>query len=108
MTFYGPIIATSIRTANYIKSNTNHDDKFYYIWDLEWMNQAVNFEEYSKLLQEMKVIARNDYVAGWLESIWNRKPDYIMDNFDLSKFINEYDTTVRYTHTKITDGVKNG
>lgn len=101
MTFYGPIIATSIRTANYLKTNTNRDDKFYYIWDIEWMNHNINHEEYKSLLQDMKIIARNNYVAGWLEDIWGRKPDYIMDNFDLSKFIGEYDTTVRYTHAKI-------
>lgn len=104
MTFYGPVIATSVRTAKYLKTNTNHDDKFYYVWDLEWMNGSTDFEEYQTLLKDMKIIARNDYVAGWLESLWGRKPEYIMDNFDLTKFTSEYDTTVRYTHAKITDG----
>jgi len=100
MTFYGPIIATSIRTAKYLKANTNHDDKFYYVWDLEWTQQN-NFEEYLNLLKGMKIIARNDYIAQYLESLWGVKPDYIIDNLNLTEFTKQYNTEVRYTHATI-------
>lgn len=101
-TFYGPVIATSIRTAQYLKTNTNHDDKFYYIWDLEWMDNDLQPDEYQNLLQSFKIIARNEYIASWVENLWGIKPEYIMDNFNLSQFVTQYDTTVRYTHAKIT------
>lgn len=101
MTFYGPIIATSIRTAKYLSTNSTHDDKFYYVWDLEWMDRNCSADQYLATLKEMKVIARNEYVANYLESVWGIKPEYIMDNFNLSEFIKNYDTTARYTHARI-------
>lgn len=101
MSFYGPIIATSIRTAKYLSTNSNHDDKFYYVWDLEWMDGKYTFEEYKSILTSMKIIARNEYVANYLKSVWGVTPEYIMDNFNLSEFVKNYDTTVRYTHATI-------
>lgn len=98
MTFYGPIIATSVRTANYLRTNSNNEDKFYYIWDLEWVDANVSQEEYSQILKEMKIIARNDYIANWLYDLWGRQADYITDGFDLSSFVSQYNTETKFIH----------
>lgn len=85
--FGGPVIATSQRTAEYLRTNTAPYPKYYYIWDLEWVNKAdLDFEHFRKLLLDLKIVARNNYIADLLRRVWNIEPVAVIDDFNLSEF----------------------
>lgn len=88
MSFRGPIIATSIRTAKYLSTNTSPEDKYYYVWDLEWIRNGGDFKSYRDLLLKTKVIARNEYIASLLREVWNIEPVAVIDHFDLEEIVN--------------------
>lgn len=87
LSFCGPIIATSRRTAEYLRTNTAPYSKYYYIWDMEWVNKPWEFESYKELLISMKVVARNKYIADILRKVWGIEPVAVIDKFDLKEFI---------------------
>ena len=92
--YFDPIIATSLDSALTLINLPAPTRKFYYIWDLQWMNynNDLPWGFYNRLFtnQSLELISRNKAHAGLIESCFNVKINHIFDNFstkDLLKLL---------------------
>ena len=84
--FEGVLIATSASTAlTLIKSVTN-SDKYFYVWDLEWLRDPDNYHTLLSIYRnpDIKLIARSKTHAKAIKNFCNREVVGIMDDFSLS------------------------
>ena len=84
--FEGVLIATSSSTAlTLIKSVTN-SDKYFYVWDLEWLRDPDNYHTLLSIYRnpDIKLIARSKTHAKAIKNFCNREVVGIMDDFSLS------------------------
>lgn len=88
--FYGNIVATNLSTAKKILILPGPKEKFLYLWDLEWTrNPEKTYHQYAAMYRrdDIKIICRNEDHAKYFELVFNKKPDFIADNFDLEGII---------------------
>jgi hypothetical protein len=87
--FHGILIATSLISADKILTYSCCQDKFFYVWDLEWQrgqNRPTNF--YRRLYNSpLKLIARNSYHAKAIENCWNSPVHGCVDDFNISDLV---------------------
>jgi len=86
----GPVIATNLNSAQDIIRIPTIRNKFFYIWDLEWINLID--KDYSKLEEiysnpKLILIARCKNHAKLIESMWNTKVKYIIEDFNIDKLL---------------------
>ena len=84
--FEGVLISTSASTAlTLIKSVTN-SDKYFYVWDLEWLRDPDNYHALLSIYRnpDIKLIARSKTHAKAIRNFCNRDVVGIMDDFSLS------------------------
>lgn len=90
----GVAISTNLATTEKLIKCPGPKKKFFYVWNLEWLNmQNPDYDKLSNLYNndEIELIARSPYHAAVLESIW-KKPAFIMEDFEpeiLKKIIYE-------------------
>lgn len=86
----GPIIATSISTANKLASFPS-EKKFFYVWDLEWIrnSQIKEYEKYSNVYKDksLKLIARSESHKKIIENAFNREVSYVVSDFNIEKIL---------------------
>lgn len=83
----GITIATSINTAVNLIDFPGPKYKLFYIWDIEWLRgpQRIWGALYDLFNHEsLQLIARTDEYATIIHNAFNRKPEFIMENFELS------------------------
>jgi hypothetical protein len=81
--FSGPLIATSLETAEFMQNCFISKARFFYIFDLFWTR--LQFRDYNRLLplfKNFKLIARSDTHKSIIESAWMNRILFISENFE--------------------------
>lgn len=92
--FDGPVIATSIETAQILLQSPKPYPKFFYVWNLDWIyskQTPLSFFTNTYLNQDIRLIARSTHHANIIENCW-KKPVTIIKDFnyhDIAKLIIE-------------------
>lgn len=95
-------IATNINTAEKILNSPSLEDRFLYLWDLEWLRYPQkNYHDFAKIYRNknLKIIARNKDHAALIEKSFNIKVHLIADNFKIEKVLCQK-LTRKYTRKK--------
>jgi hypothetical protein len=85
-----PVIASNINLACKLASFPGPSEKFFYLWDLEWLRMPQ--KQYS-MLQSIyrnpayKLIARSKEHASVIESCWNVPVAGIVENFNIEHIV---------------------
>lgn len=87
--FRSPTIATSLITAERLLHFPGPTQKYFYVWDLEWLRSATTYEEMSKVYnnERLSLIARSDDHAKVIKDAWNRDVSAIVEDCDVSKLL---------------------
>lgn len=82
------VIATDLNTLSYLKASTAKT-KILYLNDLEWLRYKVDYVSSIRNLnnKDLILIARSKEHAEAIEIFSGRKPDYIIENFNLQEII---------------------
>ncbi len=85
----GHIFATSLQTANTLKKINSVAKKYLYLYDLEWLRSAQDFEENMKILRDpsIKIVARSIDHADMIQNYANIKVKDIMSDWQSSKLL---------------------
>lgn len=89
-TYEADIIATSISTAHKMLSFPSAKNKFFYVWDLEWMRiRNKNFNYLSNIYRNDKIhlIARSQSHKNIIEDCWNVKVCAVIDDCNISELV---------------------
>ena len=85
-----PCIATNLSNAAKLMHYPLATRKLFYLWDLEWLrgNPKMAYHNYAivYLSSELELVCRSKEHADIVENTFNRKVNYIVDDFDLKKF----------------------
>ena len=85
--FNGICLATDLESASVLRKSNNKMDKFFYVWDLEWLRDTTSFEQGVEILREpsLKIIARSESHKKLIENYCNREVEGIVHNFNLEQ-----------------------
>lgn len=86
----GPVVACSLNLAQDVLKIPTVADKYFYIWDLEWIHLVD--KDYGKLKEvysnmDLKLITRSQDYADIIKKVWNRKVDYVVEDFETRKLV---------------------
>lgn len=83
----GVCFATDVETANVLRRCNNRMQRYFYVWDLEWLRKTFKFEDLVTVLRdpELKIIARSESHAQVIKNISNREVDGIVEDFNLEQ-----------------------
>jgi len=87
--FDGPIVATSLTTAEKLIRFPSPSQKLFYVWDLEWLRMPQkSFEQLHSIYAnpELTLVARGQDHADVLTDVWNRPVAAVIEDFVLSDF----------------------
>lgn len=99
--YHGPLIATTISSAEKIVRFPRPKQRYFYIWDLEWVHiKSRNFLPFCDIYQnpQLSLICRSESHKKIVEQCWNVKVRAVVEDFDIegfSKIIEEDDDTKR-------------
>ena len=65
----------------------NSSDKFFYIWDLEWLRKPMQFTDVVSIMRDerIKLIARSENHKDLIEKYANREVSGIVDNWNMQQ-----------------------
>lgn len=88
--FDGAAIATDIETANLLLNTNNSAEKYFYVWDLEWIRRPMPFEDVTSIMSDdsLKLVARSEEHAKLIENYCNKKVCGIVANWNIKDFLN--------------------
>ena len=83
--YEGVLIATSLELAEMCLRSTNKTKQYLYVWDMDWLENAVYFESAMKIMRskDIEILARSKSHAVCIENFCNRSPVGIVDNWDI-------------------------
>ena len=82
--FDAPVISTSLETASTLLQATGPTQKYFYVWDLEWMRlQDFMHSNLSAIYnnENIELIARSKRHRNIISKCW-RSPSHIINDFD--------------------------
>lgn len=87
--YNGNLVATSLDSANKLITFPAEKRKFFYMWDMEWFRRPFPHKamKHIYLNDELELIARNEEQAAWFTKAWGREVSHIVEDADVSKFI---------------------
>lgn len=87
--YHGVAIATTLTTADTLLKSCNNSQKYLYLWDLEWLNNMVNFEAACKIMLDnrLSIIARSESHAQVIDNFCNKSVCGIVDNWNISQLM---------------------
>lgn len=85
----GPVIATTVNAASQLIDSVTVPKKWFYVFDLEWVDSPMAMNEYAKIYRnpKLKLLARSKNYARYIENAFNL--DYavpIMPKFSVEYF----------------------
>jgi len=85
--FDGVCVATDLETANILRNSKNKMDRYFYVWDLEWLRNPHSFESVIKILRDpsLKILARSEEHKQVIENYCNRKVEGVLDDFNIEQ-----------------------
>lgn len=84
--FDGPLVSTNLNTANRVARFPGTREKYFYVWDLEWLRMKdKTFQSLASVYRNPvhKLIARSKEHRKIIENCWNTSVVGIADNFDI-------------------------
>jgi hypothetical protein len=65
----------------------NSSDKFFYVWDLEWLRNPLVFTDVVQIMRDenIQLIARSQYHKDLIEKYANREVLGIVDNWNMEQ-----------------------
>ena len=87
--FDGDLIATSMSTALRLSKTFSPNRKFYYVWDLEWLHNPVNFGTVMEIMRDdrLKIIARSKSHADVIENFSNKEVVGIVEDWNTEQLL---------------------
>lgn len=79
----GLMIATDLATLKTMSKIVNSSNRYFYVWDLEWLRSPQPFMETVSLVKDVKLIARSEYHAQVISNYFNKPVSAIIDNWDI-------------------------
>ncbi len=75
--------------ANFTLQSTNKTNKFLYLWNLDWITHAVNYDLAMKILRDdnLKIIARSQSHATVINNFCNKEPVGIVDDWNIEQLL---------------------
>lgn len=92
--FDGPVMATSIQSAETLIRCPCPKAKFFYVWDLEWVhNPYLKYSYLRNIYQhpEIKLIARSESHSDVIERCW-KKPVATLQDFNYEQLVTIFDS----------------
>lgn len=89
--FSGVLVATSLTSAAKLTTYPCSQDKYFYVWNPEWMMGNNRPHSYFKSIYsnpQLKLIARNELYKKAIENCWNHLVTGCLDDFNLDELIN--------------------
>lgn len=87
---HGVGIATSLSTASKMRHFPALSQRFFYVWDLEWLRMRPRiYDVYSTfyLEEDVQLVARCEQHAELLVNNFNKEPVAIIPNFNIDSFM---------------------
>tara|TARA_B100001939_G_scaffold301202_1_gene277623 strand:- start:1836 stop:2294 length:459 start_codon:yes stop_codon:yes gene_type:complete len=83
----GVLIATNIINADQLLSAHTSAKKVLYLWDVDWLHRAFNYELLYDILSDerLNIIVRSEEHKKALKTLCGREPLGILQNFNLEK-----------------------
>jgi len=87
--YKGIAISTDLETTQAMMKTTANANKFYYVWDLEWLYQTISYETVQSILQDesLQILARSESHAKLIENFSNKKISGIVDNWNIQQLM---------------------
>jgi len=87
----GPMIATSLSTAEKLISFPS-EQKFFYVWDLSWIRNSRELNDYEKYKRiytdsSLSLIARSESHKQAIENCFNRKVEHVVSDFNIQDIL---------------------
>ena len=81
--FDAPVIATDLRTAFMLSEAHSVTQKYFYIWDFEWINSVFDVDLLLSIYHnpDIELIARSDEHADIIAKCW-KNPIAVIENFN--------------------------
>tara|TARA_R110000751_G_scaffold87321_3_gene173158 strand:+ start:2148 stop:2621 length:474 start_codon:yes stop_codon:yes gene_type:complete len=88
-TYHGVAISTSLRETEIMLNSSNASDKYFYVWDLEWLENSLRFEQAMKIMRDdrLKIIARSECHAVAIDNFCNKKPIGIVSDWNKDQLL---------------------
>ena len=87
--FDGPIVATSLTTAEKLIRFPSPPRKIFYVWDLEWLRMPQkSYEQLRSIYSnpDLEVVARGNDHRDLIQDVWNRPVTAVIEDFNLTEF----------------------
>jgi hypothetical protein len=87
--FKGVLIGTTLEEVRTILKLPAKSDRYFYLWDLDWLKNPVHFESAMKILRSdhIKIITRSKTHADVVEAFCNKKTIGIVDNWNMEQLL---------------------
>ena len=87
--YHGVAIATGMQEAQVLLNSGNASDKYLYVWDLEWIDNPMMFDQAMKIMRDkrLKIIARSESHAVAIDNFCNKKPIGIVSDWNAEQLI---------------------
>ena len=87
--YHGKVISTSLEETQTSLKASNNSDKFYYVWDLEWLHNPVNFGTVMDIMRDsrLKIIARSKSHADVIENFSNKEVIGIVEDWNTEQLL---------------------
>ena len=78
-----------MQEAQVLLNSGNASDKYLYVWDLEWIDSPMMFDQAMKIMRDkrLKIIARSESHAVAIENFCNKKPIGIVSDWNAEQLI---------------------
>ena len=82
--YSGVCIGSSLADLRIMTATSNNVDKYFYLWDFEWLDNPISHNTTCDLLREneIKIIARSESHSKLIENYCNKKPVGILDDWN--------------------------
>jgi hypothetical protein len=70
--YYGKLVVSEIEAASIVNSNNPTTENWYYFWDIEWLDNVINYESYLNLLTNFKLVVRSESYKTILRNFTGR------------------------------------
>lgn len=78
----GKAIATDLETLELLSKTTSKTDKYFYVWNLEWLFAPYDYFAIRHFMRDVKLIARSESDKQIIENYTGKSCDFIVKDFN--------------------------
>ena len=82
--FQGVAIATDLQSADTLNQSNSPCEKWLYLWDIEWLNEMVNYDVATEILKSFNLICRSKSHQAIIKNFCG-KDAHVINNFNWSE-----------------------